>query len=197
MAFSECCNLKTFELNEGIQEVGWLCLLGTGVTDLRLPSHVKRTREQLGLDQDPKVLRLPHGLEVVGKSWFYWGDKEKLFIPNTVRELGEEAFDYCELREVVFEAGSQLETIRNCCFRCCGLEEVTIPKSVRNIGNYAFGNYPRLRSFTFEEGSQLAHVGKDIVGDTQLDEKDVEFPSTAQVDRSKGIKFGFRGRTVV
>lgn len=26
LAFGGCHNLKTFELNEGIQEVGWLCL---------------------------------------------------------------------------------------------------------------------------------------------------------------------------
>ena len=51
MAFGECCNLKTFELNEDIQELGWLCLWGTGVTDVHIPPHIKMTREQLGLDQ--------------------------------------------------------------------------------------------------------------------------------------------------
>ena len=50
VAFSECCNLKTFELNEGIQEIGWFCLWRAGVTDLHLPPHVQMTREQLGLD---------------------------------------------------------------------------------------------------------------------------------------------------
>ena len=50
MAFGECRNLKTFELNEGIQEVGWLCLWRTGVTGMRLPPHIRMTREQLGLD---------------------------------------------------------------------------------------------------------------------------------------------------
>ena len=45
LAFSECHNLKTFKLNAGIQELDWLCLLGTGVTDLHIPPHVKTTRE--------------------------------------------------------------------------------------------------------------------------------------------------------
>lgn len=37
LAFRECRCLETFELNEDIQELGWLCLWCTGITDLRLP----------------------------------------------------------------------------------------------------------------------------------------------------------------
>ena len=50
VAFRECRNLKTFELNADIQELGLLCLWGTGIADLRLPPHTRMTREQLGLD---------------------------------------------------------------------------------------------------------------------------------------------------
>ena len=45
VAFRECCDLEKFEVNEGIQEIGWFCLWRAGVTDLRLPPHVKLTRE--------------------------------------------------------------------------------------------------------------------------------------------------------
>lgn len=101
-----------------------------------------------------KALRLPRGLETVGDNWFSCSDIEKVFIPNTVRELGNYAFGSCkQLREVVFEPGSQLETIGTTCFAECGFEEITIPKSVRSIGNLAFGGCCILRSLTFEEGS--------------------------------------------
>ena len=49
MAFRECHNLKTFELNDDIQDIGLLCLLGAEVKTLHLPPHVQMTREQLGL----------------------------------------------------------------------------------------------------------------------------------------------------
>lgn len=53
------------------------------------------------------MLRLPHGLEVVGDYWFDSSDIEKVVIPNTVRELGDSAFTSCfHLHEVVFEPGS-------------------------------------------------------------------------------------------
>ena len=50
LAFRECRDLKRLELNEDIRDLGWLCLWGTGVTDMRLPPHIQMTREQLGLD---------------------------------------------------------------------------------------------------------------------------------------------------
>ena len=130
------------------------------------------------------MLRLPKGLEAVGDYWFLCSDIEKVFIPSTVRELGEDAFCGCErLCEVVFESGSQLETIGDNCFSNCGLEEMVIPKSVRSIGRCAFQYCSNLRSLTFEERSQLAHVGSYIVDGTLVDLKKVKFPSTAQVDR--------------
>ena len=132
------------------------------------------------------MLRLPHGLEVVGEGYFSGNAMEKLFIPNTVRELGKYAFGGCRnLREIIFEPDPQLEIIEDDCFESCGFEEVIIPKSVRSIGCGAFQFCPNLRSFTFEEGSQLEHVGKDVVHKTQLDEKDVEFPKGAKVKRGR------------
>ena len=81
-------------------------------------------------------------------------DIKKVFISNTVRELGENAFCGCEkLHEVIFEPDSQLETIGESCFSNCELEEVTIPKSVCSIGYCAFQYCRNLRSLTFEEGS--------------------------------------------
>lgn len=45
MTFGECLNLRTFELNECIQELSWFCLWRSEVTDLHLPLHLKITRE--------------------------------------------------------------------------------------------------------------------------------------------------------
>ena len=94
--------------------------------------------------------------------WFTDSNIEKLFIPNTVRELEKYAFFNCKkLREVVFEPGSRLETIGEYCFSCCGLEDMVIPKSVWEIGSKAFSCCSNLCSLIFEKGSQLVCVGKD------------------------------------
>lgn len=125
----------------------------------------------------------------MGDEWFFGSDIEKVFIPNTVRVLGENAFAYCEkLREVVFEPGSRLNTIKCSCFYGCGLEEVVVPKSVREIEGFAFYYCEHLHSLTFEEGSKLVHVGEQIVYSTPLEQKELKFPSTAQIDND--IKVG-------
>ena len=36
-AFEACSALKSFELNEDIQELGWLCFWGTKIKDLKIP----------------------------------------------------------------------------------------------------------------------------------------------------------------
>ena len=36
-AFGACSALKNFELNEDIQELGWLCFWGTKIKDLKIP----------------------------------------------------------------------------------------------------------------------------------------------------------------
>ena len=177
LVFARCPELRIFELNEDIQEIGWLCFWGTRETNIRLPPHVTRTPQQLGLDQDPKVLRFPDGLEVVRNELFNFSDIRKLIIPNTVKKLGDRAFDGCkQLREVVFEPSSRLETIGSYCFAHCGIEQVTVPKSVRDIGDDAFNGCRRLRSLVFEDGSLLEHVGRNVLLGTPLVREKGLFP---------------------
>ena len=179
MAFESCSALREFELNEDIQDLGWLCLLGTAVINLRLPPHIRRTPEQLGVGQDPKVLRLPDGLEVVEEFWFCHYGMEKLIVSNTVRVLEQCAFGECErLREVVFEPGSRLEFIGKECFHDNGLQKIVIPKSVREIGEMAFRNCRDLSSLSFEKGSALKEVGAHVFSGTQLRQDNVVYPKT-------------------
>lgn len=94
-AFEESRSLKDFRLNDDVQSLGWFCLWATGVTGLKLLPHVRMTRAQLGLSQDPRVLRLPEGLEVVGNSWFAGCGVEKVAVPASVRQLGNDVFFEC------------------------------------------------------------------------------------------------------
>ena len=80
----------------------------TAVTSLKLPFRLRKTQGLLGLDQkDPKTVRLPEGLRVLEAGSFRNSEVEKVTIPSSVRELGNEAFQSCQkLCEVVFEPGS-------------------------------------------------------------------------------------------
>ena len=178
LAFAGCGALKELRLNEGVQELGELCLQKTAIDGVELPPQLCVTREQLGLGTgSPRTVRLP-GLAVVDGE-LVPRDAEKIVIPSSVRVLGSYAFVGCErLREVVFEPGSRLESIEKGCFQNCGLERIVVPRSVRSIGKEAFSGCRRLSSVRFEDGSRLSEVGSWAFYGTALGPENVEYPST-------------------
>ena len=186
LAFSDCRALRDFRVNNEIRELGWFCLWGTAVADPVIPQHVRVTREHLGLDQDPRVLCLPEGLEAVGERWFAGSLVERVTIPSSVRALGKGAFYSCgRLRELVFAPDSRLEEVGEFCFHVCGLTRITIPRSVRDIGSHAFASCYLLAFVRFEEGSALRHVGYGAFQSTRVE--DPLYPNAVEEDpRSEG-----------
>ena len=69
----------------------------------------------------PRIRRDLQTASRLGKGWFHRQSIQRLVVPSSVRELGEEAFGGCEgLREVVFEPGSRLERLGESCFGSAG-----------------------------------------------------------------------------
>ena len=132
------------------------------------------------------MLRLPDGLEVVGKGWFHNQSIQRLVVPSSVRELGEEAFGGCEgLREVVFEPGSRLERLGESCFEECGLLEIVVPRSVRVVGAYAFLGCLELSVLRFEDGSRIQSLGHGAFFNTKLRRRGVRYPPALKTNGSE------------
>ena len=87
---------------------------------------------------DVTDLRIPSNLDRIEDGTFMWCGIGALTIPGTVKEIGEQAFYYCEnLKSVDLEDG--VETIEEKAFENCEvLESVTIPASVNIIDKRAF-----------------------------------------------------------
>ena len=68
----------------------------------------------------------------------YRGNETKVVIPDSVKEIGEDAFRGCEsLKEITIP--DSVTEIGECAFFCCkSLEEITIPDSVKKIGKGTF-----------------------------------------------------------
>lgn len=65
---------------------------------------------------------------------------------------------------------------------------MTIPRSVRDIGNGAFDGCRRLCSLAFEDGSQLERVGRGALLRTPLEDEKGLFPRTARADGDAGAR---------
>lgn len=83
---------------------------------------------------------IPEGTERIENNWFYSCDVESVTVPASVKEIRANAFRNCtNLREVIFQEGSQLKTIGTSAFcKCSGLMEIIFPDGLENIGPYAF-----------------------------------------------------------
>ena len=79
-------------------------------------------------------------------------------IPLSTPMIGGIAIqDLRKMKNVVISKGT--EKIGNYWFWGSGIESVTIPASVREIGPDAFYNCKNLKQVTFTEGSQLKKIG--------------------------------------
>lgn len=79
---------------------------------------------------------------------------DSVTIPNTVETIRNYAFYKSSISQVIFESGSNLNTIEQYAFYGTGLESIVIPSSVGNINNHAFANTP-LSSIEFEDIDSL------------------------------------------
>lgn len=86
---------------------------------------------------------------------------EKITIPDSVVELGDEAFEYCKkLKEVVFTGESQITSLSFTFRYCNSLSKVTIPKSVTKMRS-AFSSCNALED-AYYEGTLADWLSIDI-----------------------------------
>ena len=70
----------------------------------------------------------------IGRKCFYEAGLKTLVLPDTLRELGSNAFENCEnLKNVTFTPESRLERIGQSCFCGVVIKRITIPRGVTKI----------------------------------------------------------------
>ena len=96
-----------------------------------------------------RCVRLPDGLEEIGRLAFAKSGIEVTSVPGSVRTLGEKAFYCCkQLKACILDTG--LESIGDQAFALSALERLRIPATVQHIGHDAFNGTP---------ASRIGHAG--------------------------------------
>lgn len=111
-------------------------------------------------------------LKTIYSAAFASSHIKKVTIPKSVTTMERNmsqgaAFESAGIEELIFEEGSQLETIDNAVFSQNSISKVVIPKSVKTINSSAFYRN-RISSLTFEEGSQLTTIGDEAFNNNSL-----------------------------
>ena len=128
------------------------------LTNLIIPSNVS--------DDNGNLYRVT---VVLNNILCFSSDLESVFVPNTVRWIGNGAFYHCtNLKEVIFENNSELREIRYISFgECPKIEKLIIPPSVTKIGEDAFSNFSSLSILLYCGNSVF--LQKDIIYPKDVD----------------------------
>lgn len=160
LAFVGCSSLKELEvsdshsvyrLQDGVlynKDFTELYLYPAGKTEttFTVPSGVVHIYDGACFAAPFQSLTLPESLQVIGSGAFnYCTNLQTVIIPEQVTAIYDHAFSDCESLSSVVFAGDETATdnalqIGSYAFFCCEqLMDVTLPKRVTEIGDFAFG----------------------------------------------------------
>lgn len=75
---------------------------------------------------------IPEGIVKIEARWFSESNIQSVTIPASVVVIEDEAFCRCSaLERVIFAENSQLQVIGKNCFEASGLEEITLPGTLK------------------------------------------------------------------
>jgi lactocepin len=93
-----------------------------------------------------ELYTIPDSVKRIERSAFWDSNLTSITIPNSVTEIDEYAFMYCDNLISIVIPDSVKEIGNSIFYLCENLTSVTIPDSIISIGNYAFWNCKRLVS---------------------------------------------------
>ena len=148
MAFLGCYSLKTVTIGSGVTSIGKSafesCNSLTEITVSGENLYYKSEDNVLFNNDGTLLIKYPEGITATSYT-----------IPNDVETIGDRAFIFSNLTEVIIPDG--VETIGDGAFTNCLVTELTIPNSVTTIGEYAFSACEDLT--TLNIGSGVTSIG--------------------------------------
>ena len=204
LAFVGCRNLKTIDISANhptyqLQDDVLYSKDGTELflypagktgTSFTVPDGVKTISDGAFFAAPLQSVTLPEGLEWIGSGAFdYCTSLTNITIPESVTVIQDHAFSDCESLSSVLFAGDEEATdnalqIGSYAFFCCEqLMDVTLPKRVTQIGDFAFG-------VTGYEGAAAKYISSSRSNGIRINFKSLQIPWVKIVSISLGCTAG-------
>ena len=140
-AFESCKSLKTIKIPSGVTTIPHQCFNGcSSLESVTIPEGVTDIGNEAFSGCNLNALTLPESLEAIESSAFSGNQSLKsVNIPAKVKTIGAWAFSLCGLTDLVIPEGVQ--TIDGNAFYGNPLQNLTLPSTIKSIGNVAFYNF--------------------------------------------------------
>lgn len=168
-------DFRSFEGNKGINEVvfaatsqltklGDNVFLGTAITSIALPNSLKDIPLEAFIDLPNLTnVTLPNAYVTIGDRAFYnCGISGDIVFPSTLTTLGVNCFYQTKnLKTATFPDNTLVTAIPNGAFSYSGLQDVSLPKNLKTIGDNAYSNCPNMGGFDLVLPASLESIGKE------------------------------------
>ena len=192
--FRACKNLRcvTFGASSRLEKIGKLCFCASGLEKFEMPVSVRKIGGGAFAEcplTEGVICREGCGVRAFGglvlsadckRCYCSYGSLTSVCIPDSVCEIWDCCFQGCEsLESVTFGPSSCLEMIGAEAFGgipgltdyiFCGLSEIRVPDSVRELCDACFRGCQNLVCVTFSSSSSLETIGVDCFESTQVEE---------------------------
>lgn len=185
-AFHDCEEIANITIPDSIKSIGeGAFAYCKNITKIILPKKLKTIERFtfLGCKQ-LKEINLNNTLKTIGSEAFAGSGVTSVIIPDSVQEIGWEAFSNCHaIEKISIGRGAQVIPVR--IFQNCEkLKEITLPESVETIDSTAFRGCVRLEKINVPKC--LREIGTRTFADTKLaKEKIQEFNKRVSENKKK------------
>lgn len=175
-AFYHCTALIDVELQGGVSRVGAYAFEGcTSLQNVTLSGKISSLGYRAFQESGLRAIHFPETLTEIGENAFAACENlTEITIPSTVTSVGRNIFLNCTSLETVNFLAS-VESIGNMMFDYCPLKKVTLSPTIKSLEVYSFA-YTALETVDFLPEGLLTIGNKAFIGCTKL--KSVQIPST-------------------
>jgi len=195
-AFKNCTKLNKITLNEGLKEIDSEAFYGTSIEEIVIPSTIEKIGEQIfGNNKVLKKINILNKKENIDVAENAFPEEAEVIYPEeeakTPEELGyefnvenKEITKYTGTEKEIaipskFKVGEEIvpvESIGEGAFQNTNVVKVTVPRSIKTIGRFAFYMCRSLSEVTLNEG--LERIGSSAFYFSAV--KEINIPGSIQ-----------------
>ena len=142
--------LKKLEIQQGVEFLGDWTFSETGVTEVIIPSSMKRIDEGLFYGAELRTILLPDSITVIDNHAFERTKLNDIRIPDSVISIGESAFDDCKRLTIAMISKSTQYIGDNAFRNCKNLSRLLVRSLIPPVLQMSYNDRGKIHCFDIE-----------------------------------------------